>query len=317
MTLAHLFLLRLGSFGFNHCKYDVYCLYQVLSFVSIFFICVSILSFCLSTYPDWQTARIYNRPVMYQQNLSVDSRNWTWTLDLDTMEAHLSFHFVDLVCGIWFSMELAFRLITCPRRKQFFFRFLNIIDVFATMSFYIDLVCWLNHLQNEIIYEHLGILRLIRILQLFKLARHSQDMKILLQTFRASGQELMLLAFFLAIFSFFFASLVYYAERIQVNPKNEFISIPHGLWWALVTMTTVGYGDLVPKTLPGMIVGALCALGGVITVALPVPFIVSHFEMYYSHTRVRAKMPKKRRGVVHVSEVRKNRKQQTQNNSKL
>ena len=80
---------------------------------------------------------------------------------------------------------------------------------------------------------------------------------------------------------------VYYAERIQVNPGNDFESIPLGLWWALVTMTTVGYGDMVPKTYLGMFVGALCALGGVLTVALPVPVIVSNFEMYYSHTQVR------------------------------
>merc|ERR1719220_1143757 len=82
-----------------------------------------------------------------------------------------------------------------------------------------------------------------------------------------------------------------------------------GLWWALVTMTTVGYGDMVPKTYLGMFVGALCALGGVLTVALPVPVIVSNFEMYYSHTQARAKLPKKRRRVINVdvSEVRKNR----------
>ena len=80
---------------------------------------------------------------------------------------------------------------------------------------------------------------------------------------------------------------VYYAERIQPNPHNDFNSIPLGLWWALVTMTTVGYGDMVPKTYLGMFVGALCALGGVLTVALPVPVIVSNFEMYYSHTQVR------------------------------
>ena len=102
---------------------------------------------------------------------------------------------------------------------------------------------------------------------------------------------------------------MYYAERIAPNPDNDFNSIPLGLWWALVTMTTVGYGDMVPKTYLWMFVGAICVLGGVLTVALPVPVIVSNFEMYYSHTQARAKLPKKRRRVVNVdvSEARKNR----------
>jgi potassium voltage-gated channel Shaw-related subfamily C member 1 len=72
----------------------------------------------------------------------------------------------------------------------------------------------------------------------------------------------------------------------QANPHNDFNSIPLGLWWALVTMTTVGYGDMAPKTYVGMFVGALCALAGVLTIALPVPVIVSNFAMYYSHTQV-------------------------------
>jgi len=101
-----------------------------------------------------------------------------------------------------------------------------------------------------------------------------------------------------------FASLVYYAERIQTNPHNDFNSIPLGLWWALVTMTTVGYGDMAPKTYIGMFVGALCALAGVLTIALPVPVIVSNFTMYYSHTQARAKLPKKRRRVLPVEPAR-------------
>ena len=178
----------------------------------------------------------------------------------------------------------------------------------ATLSFYIDLVLahFASHLENADVLEFFSI---IRILRLFKLTRHSSGLKILLQTFRASAKELMLLVFFLVLGIIIFASLVYYAERIAPNPNNDFKSIPLGLWWALVTMTTVGkdeafeninkrmtnncpsvgYGDMVPKTYLGMFVGALCALGGVLTVALPVPVIVSNFEApsHFTHLNVK------------------------------
>jgi len=69
-------------------------------------------------------------------------------------------------------------------------------------------------------------------------------------------------------------------------------------------MTTVGYGDMVPKTYLGMFVGSLCALTGVLTIALPVPVIVSNFALFYSHTQARAKLPKKRRRVLPAEVVR-------------
>ena len=175
---------------------------------------------------------------------------------------------------------------SCPNKCNFLKSSVNVIDYIATISFYTDLFLqqYVSHIKNADVFEFFSI---IRILRLFKLTRHSSGLKILLQTFRASAKELMLLVFFLVLGIIIFASLVYYAERIAPNPNNDFKSIPLGLWWALVTMTTVGYGDMVPKTYLGMFVGALCALGGVLTVALPVPVIVSNFEMYYSHTQVR------------------------------
>lgn len=117
----------------------------------------------------------------------------------------------------------------------------NIIDITATLSFYIDLILqnFYSHLENADILEFFSI---IRIMRLFKLTRHSAGLKILIQTFKASATELILLVFFLVLGIVIFASLVYYAERIQSNPENDFNSIPLGLWWALVTMTTVGYG---------------------------------------------------------------------------
>lgn len=204
---------------------------------------------------------------------------------------------------LFFFISLQVRFISSPSRCQFIKSSVNIIDYIATLSFYIDLVLqkFASHLENADILEFFSI---IRIMRLFKLTRHSSGLKILIQTFRASAKELTLLVFFLVLGIVIFASLVYYAERIQANPHNDFNSIPLGLWWALVTMTTVGYGDMAPKTYIGMFVGALCALAGVLTIALPVPVIVSNFAMYYSHTQARAKLPKKRRRVIAVEQPR-------------
>ncbi|KAK9883775.1 hypothetical protein WA026_001964 [Henosepilachna vigintioctopunctata] len=218
-------------------------------------------------------------------------------------DAHVVFFYIECICNAWFTFEIIIRFIASPSKFEFITSSVNIIDYIATASFYIDLLLrkFASHLENADIMEFFSI---IRIMRLFKLTRHSSGLKILIQTFRASAKELTLLVFFLVLGIVIFASLVYYAERIQTNPKNDFKSIPLGLWWALVTMTTVGYGDMVPKTYIGMFVGALCALAGVLTIALPVPVIVSNFAMYYSHTQARAKLPKKRRRVLPVEPTR-------------
>lgn len=158
----------------------------------------------------------------------------------------------------------------------------NLIDLVSTLSFYFEIKQRLG--ESSGLFEALSI---VRILRLFKLTRHSPGLRILIHTFKASAKELTLLVFFLMLGIVVFASLVYYAERLQDNPDNKFESIPLGLWWAIVTMTTVGYGDMAPNTYVGMFVGALCALAGVLTIALPVPVIVSNFSMFYSHTQVR------------------------------
>ncbi|XP_050085343.1 potassium voltage-gated channel protein Shaw-like [Anopheles aquasalis] len=224
--------------------------------------------------------------------------NWQETYG----QPHEAFFYVELVCNVWFIIELTVRLVVSPNIVEFIRSPVNIIDLAATLSFYTD-VC-------QRMGEQTGLLEafsIVRILRLFKLTRHSPGLRILIHTFKASARELTLLVFFLVLGIVVFASLVYYAEKLQDNPDNQFKSIPLGLWWAIVTMTTVGYGDMAPKTYVGMFVGALCALAGVLTIALPVPVIVSNFSMFYSHTQARSKLPKKRRRVLPVEQPRRKR----------
>ena len=281
---------------------------KAVAAISVFFIVISILSFCLKTHPYMRVPIIQN--VTFALSNATPS-NMSWTLKKVSTEAHPAFLYIEIVCNIWFTIEIVIRFLVSPKKLNFIKSPVNIIDFVATLSFYFDFFMQVadkrdEHYINTDLYEFISIVRIFR---LFKLTRHSGGLKILIHTFKASMKELYLLIFFLILFIVIFASLIYYAERLQTNPENQFTSIPIGLWWSIVTMTTVGYGDLVPKTYVGMVVGGLCALTGVLTIALPVPVIVSNFAMYYSHTQARSKLPKKRRRVLPVETVRQQSRQ--------
>ncbi|XP_074107432.1 potassium voltage-gated channel protein Shaw [Cotesia typhae] len=238
---------------------------KYIACLSILFICLSVLSFCLKTNHGGSNPR--------------------------ASSARKAFYYVEHVCNAWFALEIIIRCLVSPSLKRFVVSPVNVIDMAATLSFYTELFMTKSNIYLE-------VLSIVRVLRLFKLTRHSPGLRILIHTFKASAKELGLLVYFLVLGIVVFASLIFYAERLQENPSNDFNSIPEGLWWALVTMTTVGYGDVTPKTFPGMFVGGLCALAGVLTIALPVPIIVSNFSMFYSHSQARSKLPKQRRKIL-------------------
>ncbi|VDD90253.1 unnamed protein product [Enterobius vermicularis] len=216
---------------------------------------------------------------------------------------HPAFFYIDLICNLYFTVELAARMIFAPSLSRFLCFPITLIDLSATASFYLDWMAslWIDQQKYPDSTDFLSILCILR---LFKLTQHFSGLKILIQTFKASAQELALLVFFVILAIVIFAALVYYAERIERNPHNQFTSIPAGLWWAIVTMCTIGFGDMVPKTYLGMLVGSVCALMGVLTIALPVPVIVANFSNLYSHSQARAKLPRKRRRVLQAHEVK-------------
>lgn len=269
-------------------------LFQIIAVISVFFITISILSFCLKTHPEMRV------PVLMNTTETMTDGTVHWRLTKKETEPHEAFFYIECASNAWFTFEIIIRFVVAPSKLDFMRAPVNIIDVVATLSFYLDFM--LTKLKRE--SDMLEFFSIIRIMRLCKLTRHSAGLKILIHTFKASAKELILLIFFLVLGIVIFAALIYYAERIQYNPDNDFESIPKGLWWAIVTMTTVGYGDMAPKTYVGMFVGALCALAGVLTIALPVPVIVSNFALFYSHTQARSKLPKKRRRVLPVEAPR-------------
>ena len=108
-----------------------------------------------------------------------------------------------------------------------------------------------------------------------------QGLRILGMTIKTSLHELGMFFFFLLIAMVIFSSAAYYAEAGE--EKSQFTSIPGAFWWAIVTMTTVGYGDITPVGVWGKLVGTLCVIAGVLTIALPVPVVVANFNNFYRH----------------------------------
>ena len=199
------------------------------------------------------------------------------------------FWVIETICIIWFSFEVCVRFFSCPSKKLFLYDMMNIIDIVAIMPYFIALYTdenrpdddGLTTLQTDksMSLAILRIVRLVRVFRIFKLSRHSKGLQILGQTLKASMRELGLLIFFLIIGVILFSSAVYFAECEA--PETQFLSIPHAFWWAVVTMTTVGYGDIKPYTPLGKVVGSLCAIAGVLGIALPVPVIVANFNYFY------------------------------------
>ncbi|CAH1258957.1 KCNC2 [Branchiostoma lanceolatum] len=274
---------------------------RALAFTSLAFVMMAISIFCLETHSYFLTE--VNHTV---QTVS-DSGNATVRHNTILITAR-PLVYLEMFCCAWFTLEFFSRLAFCPDKLAFIKSALNIVDFLSFFPFFVELsLSFMSTHAAEHSIRFLGMVRLARIFRIFKLTRHFTGLKILAHTLRASARELLLLMVFVCIGVLVYGSLIYYAERTTAHDNNKFTSIPQSFWWAVVTMTTLGYGDMVPRTFAGMIVGTLCAITGVLVVALPVPVIVSNFNLYYSHAQAMMKLPKKRhRALCGAAEALKN-----------
>ncbi|CAF0747655.1 unnamed protein product [Brachionus calyciflorus] len=191
---------------------------------------------------------------------------------------------LDTACVSIFTFEYLMRFYAAPKRLKFACSVMSVIDVVAVLPFYISLVI----VKNDDLSGAFVTLRVFRVFRIFKFSRHSQGLRILGYTLKSCVSELGFMLFSLSMAIIIFATVMYYAEKNVEDSK--FTSIPSAFWYTIVTMTTLGYGDMVPKTAMGKIVGGICSLSGVLVIALPVPVIVSNFSRIYHQSQRADKM---------------------------
>lgn len=254
---------------------------KVLGIVSLFVILLSIINFCLETMP------VFERQTCVQDNSSWVYVDKKWR-PRELLNEQSPFFVIECFCAFWFTTEVTLRFLSHPSTRRFFTSWLNLFDVGAVLPFYI-IICVVyvtgscddtKRSSTSIVF--LRVLRLFRAFRIFKLTKHSRGMQILGLTIKKSLEELSLFGLFLGIAVIFFSASYYYADVYDTDSRN-ITSIPDAFWLTIITMCTVGYGDVTPNGIAGKLVGSVCVVSGVVTIALLVPVVVSNFSNYYSH----------------------------------
>ena len=163
-----------------------------------------------------------------------------------------------------FTMEYAMRLAASRPPLRYVFSFWGLIDLLAILPFYLGFAVDLRSARA---------LRLLRIIRVLKLFRHAHAAERLARAFRSVQDELVVFAGTAVLLLYMSAVGIYYFEH-EAQPE-AFASIPHSLWWAVVTLTTVGYGDIYPITIGGRIFTFFVLLVGLGVVAVPTGLIAS------------------------------------------
>ncbi|XP_060593836.1 potassium voltage-gated channel subfamily D member 2-like [Ruditapes philippinarum] len=183
---------------------------------------------------------------------------------------------ISLVCCLFFTVEYILRLLYSPNRKNFILSFLGIIDFLAILPEWLSFVIELLVAENLSVFRVFCVLRIFRILRLLRIFKHFKLMlgtDVFVYTLKSCFGQLIFITFLSSILVVFWGTVIYSAEFPGYETKYQ--SIPDAFWWAVITMTTVGYGDMFPVTTEGQIVASLCAACGPLIIGLLVAVLVN------------------------------------------
>ncbi|XP_019644823.1 PREDICTED: potassium voltage-gated channel subfamily A member 3-like [Branchiostoma belcheri] len=245
---------------------------RIVAILSVCAIIISIASSCAETIPQYQEDKIFDFP----PNTTRSSRL--------KMAYGSTFYQVETACIVWFCFELLVRFYASPDKVAFIKDIMNIIDMIAIVPYFLTLIFLLGNVQgSRSAAVFMRVLRLIRVSRILKLSRHMTALRILGRTLILSAGSIGLL--FLSLFGsmVLFGTFVYFADLD--TPNTDFESVPATFWWAVITMTTVGYGDEHPRSPMGKLAGGVCVLSGIMFLLVPVPGIVANFNRLYTRQR--------------------------------
>jgi len=200
---------------------------------------------------------------------------------------------METIVSLAFTVEYVLRVLVVRDRLHYCIEIMNFIDFLAVIPWWLELAFQ----TDGAVLRMIRVVRLARISRLRTSANVSEYIEVmkttLVKTFKESFGMLSALLFLEVIV---FSSLIYVAENGKDHPgqSNGFTSIPYAMWWCVVTITTVGYGDMYPVSVAGKIIGCITTFTGLVVMAIFVIIIGGNFEkIYKDYQRRKRKFTKK------------------------
>ncbi|PQJ72799.1 ion transporter [Polaribacter butkevichii] len=179
---------------------------------------------------------------------------------------HTYLNISEWIITILFSVEYILRVVAINKPFKYIFSFYGIIDFLSTIPKYLSLVIIGSHH-----FAALRALRLLRVFRILKLARYVGASNKLLLALKASKAKISVFLFFVVILCIILGTIMYMVE----GAENGFTSIPRSVYWAIVTLTTVGFGDIAPQTPFGQLIASIIMILGYGIIAIPTGIVSS------------------------------------------
>ena len=195
---------------------------------------------------------------------------------------NFTFIFIFMIPSIYFLVELIMRFIFSPHKGYFFLNTVTFIDCLSLVGC-LFLLADREMMFHDTLAMNPTTLVTLRMLKLFWFARHWPAVQGMWYVLKSSLQAIFFIFLLYFVFAFIFAAEVYADEAD--SEYSHFRSIPGAMWWAIITMTTVGYGDITPVTFKGKTTGIICAITGVFIYAMVGSIIIHKYITYKSDTR--------------------------------
>jgi len=175
---------------------------------------------------------------------------------------------------IFFTIEYFARIFSVVHPARYIFSFFGIIDLLAVLPTYLSLMFSGSHF-----FVVIRIVRLLRIFRIFKLARYLGEADILMKAMRSSRYKITVFLEVVFVLVIILGTIMYLIE----GPENGFTSIPKSIYWAIVTLTTVGYGDIAPQTIAGQTLASFIMIIGYGIIAVPTGIVTAELTKIKDH----------------------------------